>query len=132
MEIQGSSKTTHPSGIALIVDDDDSQALLTRLLLERLGYEVVLCSNPFDALNLFRTGNANFHFVATDYAMFPMDGLELAKNILSIAPDTAILLLTGLDHPAIFRQARDLGVREICTKPTTADEFAEVLLQAGL
>jgi CheY-like chemotaxis protein len=120
------------NGRALIVDDDEAQALLSQLLLERLGYEVTICDTAAKALQYYQNGRDDFSFIASDYTMAPMDGLELARNILQLAPSAVFLLITGYDHPALLRAAREIGVREVCIKPTTVDEFAELLLHAGL
>jgi CheY-like chemotaxis protein len=125
----------HPdtnSGRALIVDDDEAQALLSQLLLERLGYKVTTCDSARQALQLYQNGENDFSFVVSDYTMTPMDGLELARNILLLAPSAVVLLTTGYDHPALLREAREIGIREVCLKPTSVDEFAELLLHAGL
>jgi CheY-like chemotaxis protein len=119
-------------GRALIVDDDETQALLSQLLLERLGYEVTICDTAVKALQYYQNGRDDFSFIASDYTMTPMDGLELARNILQLAPSAVFLLITGNDHPAVLHAAREIGIREVSIKPTSVDEFAKLLLQAGL
>lgn len=117
---------------ALIVDDDDSQAMLSRLLLERMGYRVTTCETASEALDLIRQDAHKFRFIATDYTMFPIDGMELARSILQINPAAIVILLTGYDHPTLLREAQEIGIRQVCAKPTSAEEFTEVLIQLGL
>ncbi len=132
MSSVGSYRPDTNTGRALIVDDDEAQALLSQLLLERLGYEVTTCDNATQALQYYQNGKHDFSFVASDYTMVPIDGLELARNILELSPSAVFLLITGYDHPALLRAAREIGIREVSTKPTSVDEFAELLLHAGL
>jgi CheY-like chemotaxis protein len=119
-------------GRALIIDDDEIQALLSKILLERIGYEVVTCNKPAEALTILQDKDQCFQFVACDYSMVPIDGLELSRSILRTAPSTVIFLITGYDHPELLREAREIGIREVCLKPTTVDEFADILIHAGL
>lgn len=132
MSSTGPYRSISNPGRALIVDDDEAQSLLSQLLLERLGYEVVTCENAAQALQYYKNGDHNFSFIASDYTMTPIDGLELARQIFKLAPSAVFLLITGYDHPALLQTAREIGIREVSIKPTTVDEFAELLMQAGL
>jgi len=116
----------------LLVDDDDNHILLSTLLLQRLGYDAVACSDGIEAEEVFRADSDAFYFVATDYTMNRIDGLELARRLLAINPRVAILLLTGYDHPEIIRVAREIGIRSVSLKPISADEFDEIIRGMGL
>ena len=111
----------------LLVDDDEAHAILSRLLLERLHYQVTTCSDGNQALEIFSETPEAFYFVATDYTMEPMDGLTLARKLREINPAVAILLLTGYDHPEILAEARRAGVRAVSLKPSSVEEFADVI-----
>jgi DNA-binding NtrC family response regulator len=127
-----SSNSPSRPGRALIIDDDEIQALLSKILLERLGYVVVTCNKPDEAIRIIQDPQQSFQFVACDYSMAPINGLELSRSILRIAPSTVLFLITGYDHPELLREAREIGIREVCLKPTTVDEFTDILIRAGL
>jgi two-component system cell cycle sensor histidine kinase/response regulator CckA len=116
----------------LLVDDDEAQLLLGRLLLERLGYTVITSTDGSDAEKIFALSPYKFLCVATDLTMLPVDGLDLSRRLLKINPALLIILLTGYDHPAVLREAQEIGIREVCPKPVTVDEFADVLQRIGL
>ena len=111
----------------LLVDDDESHSILSRLLLERMHYEVTVCSSGDQALRIFTATPEEFYFVATDYTMEPMDGLSLARKLREVNPSVVILLLTGYDHPEILAEARQAGVRAVSLKPSSVDEFEDVI-----
>jgi CheY-like chemotaxis protein len=116
----------------LLVDDDEAHALLSQLLLQRLGYTIQVCSDGFEAEAIYRSAPESFYFVATDYTMDRMDGLELARRILAINPKAVILLLTGYDHPDVLREARNIGVRGVSLKPISTEEFDDIIKSMDL
>jgi DNA-binding NtrC family response regulator len=116
----------------LLVDDDEGNALLSLIILERLGYQVQVCYNGKDAAAVYRESSQDFLFVVSDYSMSPINGLELAKWLLEINPRAVILVITGYDHPALMREAECIGVHLVSPKPSTMEEFVEMLQQAGL
>ena len=116
----------------LVVDDDSSNALLSQIILERLGYEVRVCASGVEAEVVFRAMGSEFAFVASDYSMTPINGLELAERLLAIEPRAVVLVITGYDHPALFMQAERMGIHLVSPKPTTAGEFLDILHEMGL
>ena len=111
----------------LLVDDDEAHVLLSQLLLQRLGYAVQVCMDGFEAEQVFRAAPDDFYFVATDFTMDRMDGLELARRIIAIQPQAAVVMLTGYDHPDILRAAREIGVRAVSLKPISTEEFDDII-----
>jgi len=116
----------------LLVEDDESHALLASLLLERLGFKVQVINNGEDAVQLFQSMPDAFHFVMTDYTMLPLDGLGTARRMLEVNPSAVILLCTGRDDPALMREARLAGVRTVALKPSNRAEMEDLLAGAGL
>lgn len=116
----------------LLIEDDESHALLTTLLLERLGYRVQTCDNGDEAIRLFGDHPDEFDFVITDYTMLPLDGLQVSRRLLEIKPSACIILCTGRDDSAILREASRLGVKKVALKPTNREEMEEVLESAGV
>jgi DNA-binding NtrC family response regulator len=116
----------------LLVDDDESQSLLERLLLERLGYQVQVCDSGDEALSLFSAAPLEYAFVMTDYTMVPMDGLEMAQKIIAIEAQANVLLCTGRDDAELIRQAKQVGVRAVALKPVNREEMLDLLESAGL
>jgi CheY-like chemotaxis protein len=116
----------------ILVEDDESHALLGRLLLEKLGFQVHVCENGEDAVSLFSGSPEAFYFVMTDYTMSPINGLETARRLLEINPSTSVLLCTGRDDPTLSREARAAGVRAVALKPSNREEMEDLLVSAGL
>lgn len=93
---------THMALRILFVEDNDYVRDLTLSLLENEGREVVACASAEEALDLFRS--RPFDVVITDVSLPRMSGVELARRVLEVAPETWIVIAsgyqlpTGLDH----------------------------------
>jgi len=107
----------------LIVDDYQPMRHIVRGILREWGIlNVGEAANGREALDL--VSNFSADILITDYRMFPIDGLELAKTIRSgqagVDPYLPILLITAYTEMSTILQARDAGVNEFLAKPISA------------
>lgn len=111
----------------LVVDDEEALAEMEKMMLERLGYRVTLCTDSTLALTLVRNDPGEFDLLVTDQTMPGMTGLELARNILQIRPDFPIILCTGYSNLVDEETAKKAGVRGFIMKPLSKKGLAELL-----
>ena len=88
----------------LLVDDETSIVDLFGMILRNAGYFVRTALNGDAGLRLFES--ASWDLVITDRQMPKMDGERLAEQIKGIAPETRVILITGISHgefrPGLF------------------------------
>jgi DNA-binding NarL/FixJ family response regulator len=65
--------------------------------------------------------------VILDLQMPIMSGLEAARHISRISPDTAMLMYTMHAGPQLLREAQKVGIRDVLSK---SDKLAENLFTA--
>ena len=111
----------------LYLDDEEPLVYLCVRLLERLGFRVTGHTRAAEALAAFRADPRDFDLIITDLNMPGMSGLDVARQLLSIDPDAAIVLASGYLRPAEVEYARSLGIREIILKPNTVEELGPVV-----
>jgi len=111
----------------LFVDDEKDLADTTRMMLERLGYQVTVRTSSVEALELFRTQPGAFDLVITDLTMPIMTGADLAKELMRIRPDIPILLCTGFSELISEEKARHMGIKEFVMKPIVMRDMAEII-----
>src|SRR4030042_1124540 len=81
----------------LIVDDEDRFRATTAAILTRRGFEVKAVGSGIEAIEEVK--QAAFDVVVLDVRMPGMDGNEALHEIKNVAPDTAVLMLTGHGTP---------------------------------
>ena len=65
--------------------------------------------------------------VITDMEMPRLDGLKMGRNIRSQSPNTQIILITGLDDPAILKRGIQLKADGFLSKPISSQDLLGVL-----
>lgn len=79
----------------LLVEDEQAVLSMTAATLKQLGYTVLAAARPGEAIELTQTHADVIHLLLTDIIMPEMNGLELAKKILSTRPDVKCLFMSG-------------------------------------
>lgn len=99
----------------LIVDDEKDMRMLLKKAIEKVeGFEIVgEAENGERALGLIESSHP--HVVFLDVEMPELDGVECAKRVLEISPDTIIIFATG--HQEYMSEAFELYAFDYLTKP---------------
>eukprot|EP00389_Voromonas_pontica_P008793 GDKH01013381.1.p1 GENE.GDKH01013381.1~~GDKH01013381.1.p1 ORF type:complete len:1296 (-),score=335.24 GDKH01013381.1:114-4001(-) len=118
------------SGRILLVDDEKSVVEVVKEVLEQMGYHVTARYSSLDALEAFQANPWKFDLVMSDQTMPQMTGIELAKEMLKIRPNTPIVLCTGIIDTAYRERALEAGVKAFLVKPLILQELAETLKKA--
>ena len=79
----------------LIVDDDIMMRKIIKLMLEKLGYQVIVASSPDEAIDLFKKEKNSIDLLLTDVMMPGMNGNELKKRVEKIMPGIKTLFISG-------------------------------------
>ncbi|MCP3898154.1 MAG: response regulator, partial [Desulfobacteraceae bacterium] len=111
----------------LLVDDEVSVAKLEGQMLARLGYQTTIKTNSVDALSAFKKNPEFFDLVISDMTMPGMTGDQLADEILSIKPDTPIIICTGFSERINKELAETSGVKGFLMKPVVKLDMAQMV-----
>ena len=111
----------------LLVDDEETLALMEQDMLSDLGYGVIKKTNSREALALFRLDPSRFDLVITDQTMPELTGIELAREILDLRPDMPVILCTGFSHAVDADSAKTAGIKAFVMKPMTKGEIARTI-----
>ncbi|HEY3900660.1 MAG TPA: response regulator [Chthoniobacter sp.] len=112
----------------LFVDDEPVLTMLGGRFLTRLGYLPITQSDPRAALALFK--DQEFDAVITDLTMPHFSGIEFARCLWELRPETRVLLTTGYSATLDAGRARDLGFCQLLLKPYTVQALGEALQSA--
>ena len=105
----------------MIVDDDPSIGDLIADFLKREGHTPVICTDPWQALDLIK--QEPFHLAFVDINMPGMDGLELAPNLKKENPLLEVVFITGYGTFDNAIQAIKVGAYDYLRKPFGISEL---------
>lgn len=106
----------------LVVDDDRGICELTSVLLRGQGYECEVATTPADARAALR--RKPISLCLCDLYLGSGFGFELAQEIAELAPDVALVMMSGSDDVAVVEQALVLGAYDYLLKPFRESELA--------
>jgi two-component system cell cycle sensor histidine kinase/response regulator CckA len=86
----------------LVVEDADGLRELTRRLLQRLGYTVLVAENADEAFQLFEQ-NPSINVVLTDVVMPGGSGPDLASKLVERRPGLKVIYMSGYTDEAIVQ-----------------------------
>ena len=107
----------------LVIEDNEDNLSLMRLLLERANYTVLMASNGFLGLETARSERPDL--ILLDLAMPEMDGWEVARQIKSdiTTRDIPIIVVTAHALPKDRERAVDAGCDAFIVKPFSVSKL---------
>ncbi len=116
--------------ILLLVEDESLILGVAKVMLEELGYEVLIAAKPQEAIDLVKNDTAGIQLLITDVIMPEMNGRQLAKLIRDIRPEVKCLYTSGYTANVIAHH----GVldEDVCflPKPFSMHDLAVKVRQA--
>ncbi len=114
----------------LLVEDDDMVRMMTRMMLERIGYTVRAVASPEDALTIVRNDGQAVDLLMTDVVMPRMNGKQLYDRIAAMHPGIKTLFMSGYTANVIVHHGvLDEGVHFI-HKPFSLNHLAQKVREA--
>ena len=116
----------------LIVEDDDSLRRILEYNMAEEGHIVMSATNGKEGLEIFREDGADL--VITDLQMPGMGGIDLIREIRSMAPNAMVIVITAFGTVDTAVESMKLGAFEYITKPFNRAELkitVEKALEVG-
>ncbi|ATD54512.1 response regulator transcription factor [Clostridium chauvoei] len=115
----------------LIVDDEyySRKGLKCIIPWEKMKCKVLgEASNAYEAINIAKEIKPDI--IITDINMPEINGIEMAKNIKEILPNTKFIVITGYDDFQYARGAVKINALDFILKPIQVSEFTEAINNA--
>jgi DNA-binding NtrC family response regulator len=112
----------------LVVDDEQRQRDILRMILESEGYDVTTAGNGRQALQA--AGGEAFDAVLTDLKMPDMSGIALLEELLKGQPSLCVVLMTAHGSIDSAVEAMRKGAFDYLTKPLERDELVMIVSRA--
>ncbi|MBN1547946.1 MAG: PAS domain S-box protein [Syntrophaceae bacterium] len=128
MEESAPEETVHGGREAVLcVDDEEPLVRAMAEYLRNFGYDAIYATSSSDALAMVMEDAHRFDLIITDMTMPEMTGLQLSQKILSLNPETQIILCTGYNETITEAQAKENGIKEFVLKPVRLQEIARLV-----
>lgn len=85
----------------LVVDDEDMVLEVVEAFIEQMGHTILLATSGHEALQVARNHDGKVDLLLTDVVMPTMNGLKLAKTLVTANPDLKVLFMSGGLPPEI-------------------------------
>jgi CheY-like chemotaxis protein len=120
-----------PTGVILVVDDDETIRYLFKDYLTELGYAVALARNPTEGLNLA-------HKLRPDAILLDIfmpeanDGWSMLEQLKqnSLLADIPVITTSGMEYTA--EQSFALGAVDYLAKPVRSQQLSDILQKHGI
>jgi CheY-like chemotaxis protein len=110
--------------VILLVEDDPSFTNISRIMLKRLGYEVITATKPSEAIQLVGETSGEIHLILSDVVMPEMNGRELMDRLLLVRPDAKHLFMSGYTGDIILGRGVSEAGRYFIQKPFSLKNIA--------
>jgi PAS domain S-box-containing protein len=87
----------------LVVEDEEAVRKMAVRSLERYGYKVLSTGSSKTALEICKNPEQKIDIVLTDVVMPEINGVELAKQVKTILPDTKFVFMSGYTEETILQ-----------------------------
>ncbi len=101
----------------VVVDDAVFMRTLLKKMLEEVDEYVVVGegANGYEAIDLAK--NKQPDIMTLDITMPDLDGISAVKEILSVSPDTKIIMVSAMGQQSMVIEAIKLGAKDFVVKP---------------
>jgi len=112
-----------------LVDDDKDIHTITKLGLERAGYQVHGFTDPFEAVTHLEQGCKDCDLLITDIRMPHMTGFELVRKVKELRPEMKIIMMTAFEVNMVELHAvlPSAPVDNVIRKPFMPSKLMEII-----
>ncbi|MBN2040493.1 MAG: PAS domain S-box protein [Spirochaetes bacterium] len=107
----------------LLVEDNDQVRNLTNIILNNIGFNVLVAENGSEALKIADLHNGPLHLLLTDVIMPGLNGKELFLILLQKYPDLRVLYMSGYTNDIIAHHGIVEEGMHFIQKPFTSESL---------
>ncbi len=124
---QTEEKYWKSSGTVLLVDDEEPIRILGRILLERMGFDVLTASNGKEALEVFSANKDKIRCIILDLTMPHMDGEQTFRELRLMEPGIPVIMSSGYNEQDVVQRFLGKGISGFIQKPYRINSLMETL-----
>lgn len=111
------------SGTVLVIDDEKILRDLSREILTRHGFDVLVAESGPDGVALFRDHASRIRLVLLDRTMPLMNGESVYRELRAIDPEIAVILMSGYQESDVLAGFGEGGLAGFLQKPFRPEQL---------
>ncbi len=119
-----------PSGKILLVDDEEIVLETIQVMLEDLGFPVVVAHDGVEAADIYHKNWKDIQMVFMDMTMPKMNGRDSVLALQKINPNVKVLLSSGYSEDDVAVQFKDMEITGFLQKPCSLKQLYQALKRA--
>ncbi len=127
--IQISPDVVTGSGKILLVDDEELIRVTGKLMLEEMGYTVLLAENGKAAVELFKQVFNDIDLVVMDMVMPEMNGGDAFEEMYRIDPTCKVIISSGFSKSRDIDELKKNGLSGFIQKPFRNSQLSQLLAE---
>ncbi|GAA4271829.1 ATP-binding protein [Aquimarina gracilis] len=109
----------------LVAEDNKINQIVTKNLLDLIGYECTIVENGFNALQMVQ--KEDFDLILMDLNMPYLNGVEATKRIREFDQTTPIIALTASELSEVKEECMSIGMNDIINKPLDKNDLRNII-----
>ena len=105
------------NGTILMIEDEDVVIEVTKTMLERLGYRVMVAKTGKDAIHIAETFDGQLDLALLDIKLPDMEGGKVYPLIMKARPNLKVIVFSGFAIEGPARKILDAGAQDFIQKP---------------
>ncbi|WP_109300700.1 response regulator [Aquimarina sp. AU474] len=111
----------------LVAEDNKINQIVTKNLLDIIGYSCTVVENGFNALQMVQ--KEDFDLILMDLNMPYLNGMEATKRIREFDKETPIIALTAAELSEVQEECLSIGMNDIINKPLNKNDLRNIILK---
>jgi signal transduction histidine kinase len=114
-------------GTILIIDDESAVRISADGMLKLCGYKTLVAKSGQEGLDIFSAKRPEIALVLLDVSMPGKSGLEVLSEIKAMAPDAAVIMMSGFVENERINQAVSSGASAFLKKPFSLKSLSQTV-----
>jgi len=115
------------TGTILLIDDEELVRITAKLMLEEVGYNVIVGENGKEAVELFEKNRKDIDLVLMDMIMPLMNGSEAFYKLREIDKNCKIIIASGYTKEESLNDLKKAGLNGFIHKPFKDFELGDII-----
>lgn len=109
----------------LVAEDNKINQIVTKNLLNIIGYDCTIVENGFNALQMVK--KEDFDLILMDLNMPYLNGTEATRRIREFNQITPIIALTASELSEVQEECMEIGMNDIINKPLNKNDLKNII-----